>query len=321
MRGKLTGRKLRAGGPSFDRANWLGLVVALAMACPSSLWSQTPSLSLGYPKRLAEVSVAHVVVSDPALEGIAALDKETLEIVWNKTIEGDPLAVAACRNLVLVGNATTHRVEVYRVTGQGKKVEFLYYLGDAQTGYFKLPSDIATDADFQLAFVLDGGEKSIRVFDLKGNYLYALPAAGEVSPLSPTAIAVDEGRQEVLISDYGDPAGSLFGGPTVPARLLIYSYAGSFLAKIDGTGRFGRPQGLAVDALGRIYVAESFLGQILVLERSTGDIVKRLGSFGEAPGQLQLPLDVVLDRKSDDLFVTNTMLQRVEVFRGAGRLP
>jgi len=298
----------------LNRANWLGLLVALAMACPSSLWSQTPSLSLGYPKRIAEASVAQVVVSDPALGGIAALDKETLEIVWTQAIDGDPLAVAACRNLLLVGNATTHRVEVYRVTGQGKKVEFIYYLGDAQTGYFKLPSDIATDAEFQMAFVLDGGEKSIRVFDLKGNYLYALPAAGEISPLSPTAITVDEGRQEVLISDYGYASGGA-------ARLLVYSYAGSFLAEIDGTGRFGRPQGLAVDDLGRIYMAESLLGQVFVFDRSTGEIVNKFGSFGEAPGQLQLPLDVVLDRKSDDLFVTNTMLQRVEVFRGAGRLP
>lgn len=309
---------IRARRRGLSLADWLGLAVALTIVGPSTLWSQTPP-TLGYPKRIAEASGSQVIVSDPALGGIAALDKGTLQIVWSQTIEGDPLAVAACRNLVLVGNATTHKVEVYRVTGQGKKVEFLYHLGDNQTGFFKLPSDIATDVDLQLAFVLDGGEKTIKVFDLKGSFLYSLPAAGELLPLSPTAIAVDAGRQEVIISDYGDPSGSLFSGAAVPARLLLYTYAGTYRGTIDGRDRFGRPQGLAVDDLGRIYMVESLLGQVFVFDRSTGNIVNRFGSFGQESGQLELPLDVVLDLKSGDLFVTNNMLQRVEVFRGVGR--
>jgi len=61
------------------------------------------------------------------------------------------------------------------------------------------------------------------------------------------------------------------------------------------------------------------LGQVFVFDRSTGNIVNRFGSFGQESGQLELPLDVVLDLKSGDLFVTNNMLQRVEVFRGVGR--
>jgi DNA-binding beta-propeller fold protein YncE len=301
---------------------WLAAVLTLALACTGSVWGQ--GLSLGYPKRIAEGFPGEVIVSDPSLGGIAALDKRTLEVVCSYSVVGEPLGVAQWRNRLFVGNGATHSVEVYRVTRGCGKMNFLYSLGDpqaGQAGFIQTPAGLAIDSQQQLVFVLDSGERTVKAFDVKGNFLYTLPAAGEVPPLSPMAIAVDEGRQQVLISDYGDPGGSFFSGPAAPAQVLIYSQAGTYFGKIDGAGRFGRPQGLAVDDLGRIYMAESLLGQVFVIDRSTGNVVNKLGSFGQAPGQLQLPLDVVLDQKSGDVFVTNNMLGRVEVFRGAGRLP
>ncbi len=301
---------------------WLGLAVVLALTAPVLLGAQAPTL--GFPKRIAESNGGSLVVSDPSLGGIAAVDQASLEILWVCPVPGEPLAVGTWNNLLFVGNATTHHVEVYRVAGPGKKIEFLYNLGaqeQATATFFQVPSDIAIDKQQRLVFVLDSASRQVNVFDVRGSFLYTISPSGEATLLSPTAIAVDETRQEVLVSDYGDPSGTFFGGARTAARILFYTYNGTYLGQIDGAHRFARPQGLAVDDVGRVYVAEALLGQIFVFNRSTGEIVNKLGSFGEAPGQLQLPLDVVLDQKSGDLFVTNNMLQRVEVFRGAGRLP
>jgi sugar lactone lactonase YvrE len=129
-------------------------------------------------------------------------------------------------------------------------------------------------------------------------------------------------RQEVLVSDYGDPNG--WFQVNVPARIMIYSYYGAFLSKIDGgvtntDFQFERPQGLAADGQGHIFMAESVRGEVFVFDRNAGTVLKKLGSFGDGPGQLELPLDLVLE-KNGDLFVTNNMLRRIEVFRAAGGL-
>ncbi len=276
---------------------------------------------LGDPRRIAEGRHGQLVVSDDAL-GVVALDKQTLELVWSCPLPGSPFAVAEFHGLVFVGNTATQNVEVYRAKGGQGKLEFLYNLGHSeagQPGFFQLPTDMAIDARQQLIFVLDSRAKSVKVFDVKGRFLYALPPVGGFTLLSPSAIAVDGARGEVLVSDYGDPSG--FFGVNAPARVAIYSYSGAHLGLIDGNKRFARPQGLAVDGLGRIYLAEALLGQVFVFDRYSGTVIRTLGSFGTGAGQLALPLDVVVDQKSGDVFVTSNISRRVEVFRGAGRLP
>ena len=239
------------------------------------------------------------------------------------------MAVAFAANLVFIGNASAQNVEVYRLKGTpkgpGKTLEFLYNLGftpSGQPGTIQAPSDIDLDKGSGLAFVLDSRDRKVKVFDFAGNVVSTFPALGDPQLLSPTAIAVDPVRQEVLVSDYGDPNGSFTAN--VPARIMIYSYYGAFLSKIDGgvtntDAQFDRPQGLATDGQGHIFMAESVLGQVFVFDRNTGAVLKKLGSFGDGPGQLELPLDLFLE-KNGDLFVTNNMLKRIEVFRAAGGL-
>ena len=88
----------------------------------------------------------------------------------------------------------------------------------------------------ELVFVVGGGEKAVKVFDLGGNPLYTLVGPGnEPGDLTnPTGIAVDRSVREVFVSDYGDPVTG------VPASIRIYDYAGNQLAAISGdSGRIG----------------------------------------------------------------------------------
>ena len=74
------------------------------------------------------------------------------------------------------------------------------------------------------------------------------------------------------------------------------------------------------DGAGHIYLATGMAGTVLVLDRTTGALLKQVGEPGRNPGQLSLPSDVYLDRKTGDLFVVDIMgARKLAVFRGAGR--
>ncbi len=121
--------------------------------------------------------------------------------------------------------------------------------------------------------------------------------------------------KQLLVSDFGDQSDS---DNPIPAAVHVYDLTGRRLNSF--TGEFSRPQGLAVDAAGRIVVADSLRCELLLLDASTGELVGQLGGLGSDPGQLQLPLDVVIDPSTNDFFVTNNRLDRIESYRG-GRMP
>jgi hypothetical protein len=108
--------------------------------------------------------------------------------------------------------------------------------------------------------------------------------------------------------------------------MLIFYDVGELQFEIQGNGsthvttRFSRVQGLVVSADGRIYATDPLGSRVVVLDRSSGETLAEVGSEGAEPGFLRLPLDVFVELKTGDVFVSNNQgARRVEVFRGAGR--
>jgi hypothetical protein len=318
--------------PVGRRVGRIALLFCLVASTFAS--AQTP-LS---PRRIADVDEASFIVTDVDADGsgrIVAMSRMTNRPVWTCAVPGEPLGIAHWKNLYLVGDTQTNNVGVYRLTGAdgdwactgraaGKSLQFVYNLGNpppGAAGFFRKVNDLGVDERTQRVFVVDTGDRKVKVFDNRGNFLYAFPETGPLL-MNPTGIAVDGVMQEVLVSDYGDPSGSF--RPATPPRIMIFGFGGDYRGQIDsvrGTPYFfSRPQGLGVDGLGRIFVADAFLGTVLVFSRS-GTGIATVGAPGDDPTQLRLPLDLVIDRSSGDLFVTSHMTGRVEVFRGAGRLP
>lgn len=336
MRLRATGWK----GSSPQRG--LGLALAFALAFTGSACSDgkreqvsagesTPAPTIQNPRRITEGPVGQLLVSDRR-GWIVAVAKDSLEPVWGFQLlqEGAPFGVATSNQLVFVGNTETKNVEVYRLVGSGggtTTLKFEHNLGGTAagaTGSIQNPISIGVDRKAQLVFVLDGDEKKVKVFESGGPLVNAFEprdSAGEL--LSPVSLAVDETRQEVLVGDYGDPSGS--SRAKTPARILIYDYTGTLQFQIKGdmsthwSTRFARVQGMATSADGRIFAADPLGNRILVLDRVSGALLSELGTEGVQPGELMLPLDVTLDAKSGDLFVSNNRgARRVEAFRGAG---
>jgi DNA-binding beta-propeller fold protein YncE len=294
--------------------NLVSLLVGVVLLL--SLASLVEAQSLRSPVRIAFSLDGNLLVTDYTQQMIFTLNRSTLEILEAFAVEGRPTAVAQWGSRLYVGNKSTGSVEVYDLTKKNEKR--LFNLGEKNVqGLVSHAADIAIDAIRNLVFVVDAQEKVVKVFDTNGPLLDTISGPDQL--ILPTGIALDRYRERVLITDYGPPSFSL-------ARVHIYDYFGNFIRLIDGNRgtnvySFSRPHGLAVDEFGHVFVVDSALGQVLVFDQDTGEGLKIIGSFGSGPGQLYLPLDVVVDDSSKDVFVTNNRLRRLEVFKEGGLIP
>ena len=300
---------------SLRRFAAFSLCTLFLLTFPGSVWAQ----DYASPTRIAHGAAAgEILVSDSSLQAIVsnATDKKGRQVTIS--VPGRPVSVAYGWEKYFVGNESTQTVDV--VNRKGRR---LYTLGGTDF-LIQRPSDIALDIDQELVFVSDPINARVLVFHSDGALLNTLPAAGQPPLYMPAGIAVDPVRGELLVSDFGS------GGD---ATINIYDYSGALLATIDGNagcgwfscttgpGNFSRPQGLTVNEQGLIYVVDSFRGQVLVFDRETQQGVAVIGELGTGPGELLLPLDVLIDPQSKDLYVTNNRNKRVEVFGGKGLLP
>lgn len=234
------------------------------------------------------------------------------------------MGVAYLKGRIYVGNVTAGRIDVFNVAGNRFK----------KNGSFNTPvenpTDIAVDPGTNRIFVVDGSAKHVKVFDTKGKLVGQIPASDPDHTLlaAPTGVAVDPVRSEVLVSDYGDRT------KDISPRIQIFDYSGNFQDTITGViedggmgmggwgtkPRFSRPQGLAVDGAGHVFLVDCYSCEILVFDRVSGDLLKTLGGYGTDPGLLQLPLDIVFQEGTKDLVVTNNRAARTDRFLKGGEL-
>lgn len=301
-----------------------GLAAILAVACEklpvseTSGESQPATARLELKTRLAPVrfvsplrialgEAGQLFISDFKTESVIELETagSALHAVAAFELSGPPLGVAWAQNRLYVGNAATGSVDVYStVTGV-----WLRQLGGV--GAFQEPRDIAIDSRAGRVFVLDAGARTIRSFAIRGwaeRTAISKPVLDESDLQNPTGITIDPRRRELLVSDYGD-----LSAFSPSASIKIFSYEGALVGSISGAQRFSRPQGLALDARGRILVADAVAGEVVVLDRASGAVVETLGELGDGPGQLRLPLDVAVGGDGHVL-VTSNRTGRVEVF-------
>jgi len=275
------------------------------------------------PTRVATMPSGELIIADSKRQTLSIWDAQSASVVRVIDAPGRPVSVAFGWDHFFVGNELTQTVDVLKYT-KNKKSKLKYILGGKRF-HIRRPSDIALDIEQGLVFVTDSATGSVLVFDKDGELLRNLPAAGQPPLYRPTGLAVDPVRGEVLISDFGDPMDPV-------AAVNIYDYNGIHKASINGSAgcgwfacvgnyNFSRPQGLAVNSQGLIYVVDSVLGQVLVFDRETGNGVAVIGEVGAGPEQLLLPLDLAIGEETNDLYVTSNRSRRIEVFPGKGLLP
>ena len=276
-----------------------GLVVPLlSTAAP-------PLRQYATPTRIATMEGELLLVSDFDQGAVHMVRERDLAVVRSIPIDGQPVAVAWSRGRIFVGNETKGQVEAYN---PGGKLVATF----GEPGSIRLPNSIVVLESANKLLVLDVHEKTIKVFTLDGVYLYPLTAPGVLT--NPSAMSFDADRQLLLVSDFGAFSSSL------------YRKAQSYVQVVDLDGNklqrfslnFSRPQGSAVDGKGRLFVVDSFLAQVHILDAANGTELGVIGGFGDGPGKLDLPLDVLYSPAEGTLLVTDSRNGRITVFNQGG---
>jgi sugar lactone lactonase YvrE len=161
-----------------------------------------------------------------------------------------------------------------------------------------------------LLYVADSGNDRIQRFTVQGTQASVILPPGELA--HPKGLAVrgtrlyiaDDQRHRVLVTDTG-------------GRILRSIGGGSGSAP----GQLNFPYGVALDAQGRVFVADNLNHRIVRFSNASSNYVYkgRWGSYGRGPGQLAFVRGIATDR-SGNIYVANTGNDRIDVFDRSGQL-
>ena len=308
------------------------LVAGIMLTFSGAMAQTTTDATMSGPIRITE-SPMGLMVGDYTGYGVVFLDPATLAVTDTIAVTGKPLGVAWMNGRVYLGDERTGVIEVYEKTSSGMKntknqknskkiVEWTQISASLTGASLERPSDIAVDEELGLLFVASRLGKMVQVLDETGTLIRTIGAADSTNPVGrPQGLALDRLGQRIFVSDDGGEECTWMG--CAPASLVhVYDYNGNFLGAISGnsgqaTFGFSRIQGVTLDSTGRVYLVDSWRGQVLVFDEVSPNSWTGIGTFGSKGAgvkELLLPMDVIVDEASASVYVTNTMKGRVEVF-------
>ena len=202
------------------------------------------------------------------------------------------VAVDASGHIYVADYANCRIVRMNDMNGSGWTV--LGSFGNG-TNQFINPAGVGVDASGHIYIADVGNSRIVRMDDMNGTNWTSLGSSGRgVGQFkSPNGVAVDASGH-IYIADYGnyrivrmdDMSGTnwtLLGG-------IGHSDHGS------GTNQFSYPAGVALDASGHIYIADSGNCRIVRVDDMSGTNWTTLGSSGSGTNQFDHPWGVAVDR-------------------------
>ena len=254
---------------------------------------QMPQTTLGKPKGMARDEAGNIIVIEPHYQRVNHFTPEgRLVAQWG--VSGTNAGQLKMPRDVAVNSRGEICVAEYGVVERVQRFALRENIGSrrsAEPGAMSLASDLKDDS-------VDG------------------PSEGE-SQSAP-------GRRPALRADT-EPLASANAGLESPANrqtgmsALQPTHAellGSFGRYGTEAGEFNRPEGIAVDAQDRIYVADSCNHRIQVFDRE-GRFLRAFGKPGAGRGELSYPYDVCVDA-AGRVYVCEFGNSRIQVFGADG---
>jgi len=141
--------------------------------------------------------------------------------------------------------------------------------------------------------------------------IWGEPGKGPGQFVHPLSAAVDAARKRVYVVEYGD----------YNDRVQVFDLDGTWLKAFGSCGikdgEMQRPSGVAVDADGFVYVADSCNHRIQKFD-GDGKWIKTFGKEGSGDGELRYPYDIALGADGL-LYVAEFANHRVSVFDRDGK--
>lgn len=152
----------------------------------------------------------------------------------------------------------------------GKKVSGLARLRQAVSGtrtnvrLVQRPHDVYVDSRHRF-YVTDGLQRSVVVFDPARRAAREVGREGPGRLVKPLGLGGDN-RDRLYVADQG------------AKRVVVFDSTGAFVRAMGGESLLLNPVDVAVDTVaGLVYVADSFLHQVLVFRENDGVFVRRIG--------------------------------------------
>src|SRR3974390_808521 len=170
---------------------------------------------------------------------------------------------------------------------------------------------LAMDENDRL-FVSDPGVRHVLVFD-KGHKAEDVITDGMVGP---GGLAIDTKNRLLYVADIELDQILVYDADTL--KLLRKIGTTGHNHELTSPGDFSKPAGVAVDAEGNLYVADTMNNRIEIFD-ADGQFVSAFGKNGDGPGYFARPKGVAID-SDGHIWVADGVQDRVQVFNKEGQL-
>lgn len=292
------------------------LLTAVLATAALGQTSVTPQASfdtdLAYPARLATTGGGGVLVTDPPSAQVVEYDAVGAVLNIFPIPEG-PLGIALHDDGRVFISREDGTIGVYDDTFT------LLSTVDPAPMAMVSPNDMAFSAFSGELYVADSGGNAVLVFEESAPDTWTLARAwgmegeGLGSFLSPEAIALNPLTGHVVVADADNHRVQVFD--TTGVLQFKFGYRILYTPTLE-VAWFPRPEGLAVDDCGNIFVADALMGTVRAFTSGGVELDPEndaLVTFGGGAGQLKVPCDIAIDG-SGNMFVASTNTGSVEVF-------
>jgi DNA-binding beta-propeller fold protein YncE len=162
-------------------------------------------------------------------------------------------------------------------------------------------------------YVADSKSNVVWVFASDGTHLRTIRNGGLKSPMA-VEISYHSGIGELFVADKGNYLVKVFNlqGNLLRSFGGFPTKGGMMGTTWNWEGKFISLQSLAVDAQGDLHALDIYMNKIQILNPVTGAYIADYGEYGTGPGQLKLPLDIIINN-AGEVIVANFDNRRVEV--------
>jgi hypothetical protein len=262
-----------------------------------------------YPTRLALGPDGRLYVSDPKVKSIFIYDTN-LQLTGELKGLSSPVGVAVdSADSIYVGNTGIGNIEKYDSKGM--------LTATIGSGSVRMPTDMTLDQDDNL-YVADSQSNLVWVFRPDGTLLRTIRKGSLNSPMAVEIAYYDDGTGQLV--------GELFVADKGNYLVKVFDLQGNLLRSFGGMvekggmmgttwywkGNFISLQSLALDAQGRLHALDIYMNKVQILDPVTGVYIADYGEQGTDPGQLKLPLDIIIN-DAGEVIVANFDNRKIEI--------